>query len=167
MNDLKQLKQELLETKNKCTEIEKKIEELEKQESEVRWRARENETYYYFFSYGEIDKTYDDRGKDDINRYNIGNYFKTEEEAEKAIEKIKIYTQLKDLAMRLNKGEKINWDNILQRKYHISLNHSSNVLMCLFANWSQGIGQIYCLDENFLEVAKEEIGEENLRKLFE
>lgn len=164
MNNLEQLKQELAKTKNKCAEIEKKIEELE---SKVRWRAKENEIYYYFNDFGEIHVNRDGCCGTDTDRYDLGNYFETEEEAKKAVEKIKIYTQLKDLAMRLNKGEKINWDNILQRKYHISLNHSSNVLMCLFANWSQDIGQIYCLDENFLDVALQEIGEENLRKLFE
>ena len=35
-------------------------------------------------------------------------------------------------------------------------------------DWSyQRIGQIYCLDSNFLNIAKREIGEENLKKLFE
>lgn len=158
MNNLEQLKQEL-------AEIEKKIEELEKQTSGARWKAQKNKRYYYIDSCGDIEEDYDNCYVDTI-RYYLGNYFKTEEEAEKAIEKIKIYTQLKDLALRLNNGEKINWSDSTQHKWGIVLDNFKNILRC-YAYIGQEVGQIYCLDENFLEVAKEEIGEENLRKLFE
>lgn len=163
MNNLEQLKQELAKTKNKCAEIEKKIEELE---SKVRWRAKENEIYYYFNDFGEIHVNRDGCCGTDTDRYDLGNYFETEEEAKKIIEKIKIYTQLKDLALRLNNGEKINWSDSTQHKWGIVLDNFKNILRC-YAYIGQEVGQIYCLDENFLEVAKEEIGEENLRKLFE
>lgn len=165
MNNLEQLKQELEETKNKCTEIEKKIEELEKQESEVRWRAKENEIYCYFNDFGKIHVTGDAYYETDTDRYNLGNYFKTGEDAEKAVEKIKIYTQLKDLALRLNNGEKINWSDSTQHKWGIVLDNFKNILRC-YAYIGQEVGQIYCLDKNFLKEAKQEIGEENLRKLF-
>lgn len=166
MNNLKQLKQELEETKNKCTEIEKKIEELEKQEIEVRWRARENEIYCYFNDFGEIRITGDVYYETDTDRYNLGNYFKTCEDAEKAVEKIKIYIQLKDLALRLNKGVNVNWRDD-SYKYSISYDTSAGKMFSYWNMKLQEMGQIYCLDKNFLEVAKEEIGEENLRKLFE
>ena len=167
MNNLKQLKQELEETKNKCAEIEKKIEDLEKQESEVRWRAREGEKYYYFCGHGEICADRDGPYKIDTGRYNLGNYFKTEEEAENVVEKIKIYTQLKDLALQLNRGKKIDWNNSDQSKWFIVLGFFDNTLRSNCSYMRQEIGQIYCLDGNFLEDAKQEIGEENLRKLFE
>ena len=103
----------------------------------------------------------------DTCRYEIGNYFKTEEEAKKAVEKMKIYTQLKDLALRLNKGEKIDWENDDQAKYYIyydcgkmELDYNNDWLY-------KKIGQIYCLDIYFLDIAEQEIGEENLKKLFE
>lgn len=166
-NSIEELRQELAETKNKCTEIEKKIDEIEKQESKVRWRAKEDEIYYYFNVFGEIRANRDGRYKMDADIYNLGNYFKTEEEAENVVEKIKIYTQLKDLSLRLNKGLKISWDDFTQKKYYIGFNYPSNTLMRWYANNSQDIGQIYCLDSDFLDIAKQEIGEENLRKLFE
>lgn len=167
MNNLEELKQELVETKNKCAEIEKKINELEKQTNEVRWRADGNELYYYFYGYGEIVSAYDYRDKRATDKYNLGNYFKTKEEAEKTIEKIKIYTQLKDLALRLNRGEEIDWKNCKQSKYNIFYNCDLAVLGYCSACLCQDIGQIYCVDENFLDIAKQEIGEENLKKLFE
>lgn len=103
----------------------------------------------------------------DTARYGLGNYFKTEEEAKNVFEKIKIYTQLKELALRLNNGKEINWNDSTQNKWDIVLDNSENILRCCFVCIGQEIGQIYCLDENFLEEAIEEIGEENLRKLFE
>lgn len=167
MNNLKQLKQELEETKNKCAELEKKIEELEKQKSEVRWRAKGGGKYYYCCGHEEICADRDGRYIIDTGRYNLGNYFETEEEAKKAVEKIKIYTQLKDLALRLNKGRKIDWTNNGQAKYYIYYDHGT-MWLNYYHDWSyQSIGQIYCLDENFLEEAKREMGEKNLRKLFE
>ena len=177
MNDkLEELEQELEEIKNKCAEIEEKIKcaeieekinELKRQESEVRWRAKFNEIFYYSTSYGEICADCDGYCNTENGRYTLGNYFKTEEEAKNVVEKIKIYTQLKDLALRLNKGEKIDWDDFMQNKYCIGFNHPNNTLMRFHANALQNIGQIYCLDRDFLEVAKKEIGEENLKKLFE
>lgn len=166
MNNLKQLKQELEETKNKCAELEKKIEELEKQEIEVRWRAKEGGTYFYVCSNGNIDWNWDIAGKTSTNHYNLGNYFQTKEEAEKAVEKIKIYTQLKDLALRLNKGREIDWTNANQEKYYIGCNFK-NELAYGYIYKTRPIGGVYCLNSLFLDIAKQEIGEENLRKLFE
>lgn len=167
MNNLKQMKQELEETKNKCTEIEKKIEELEKQESKVRWRADVGGKYYCAYSAGIVDWHYDIRDESSTNRYDLGNYFRTEEEAKKMVEKIKIYTQLKDLALRLNKGRTIRWNDFKQPKYRINRDVESNELFGTSVYCYQDIGQIYCLDSDFLNIAKQEISEENLRKLFE
>ena len=75
--------------------------------------------------------------------------------------------QLKDLALRLNKGEKIDWTNDDQAKYYIYYDHET-MKLDYSQDWSyQRIGQIYCLDRQFLNKAKCEIGEENIRKLFE
>lgn len=168
MNNLKQMKQELEETKNKCTEIEKKIEELEKQESEVRWRARIGAMYYLICGDGDINVSWDTRDDIDIKNYELGNYFQTEKEAENVVGKIKIYTQLKDLALRLNEGKEIDWDNSAQAKWHICYKNGTALdLAGWYTSTLQDLGQIYCLDKNFLEIAKQEIGEENLKKLFE
>lgn len=81
------------------------------------------------------------------------------------VEKIKIYTQLKDLALRLNKGEKIDPNNSNQYKYHIYYVPSGLAITATYCY--QYLGQIYCLDSDFLKIAKQEIGEENLKKIFE
>lgn len=167
MMKLEELKQELMETKNKCAEIEKKINELEKKASEVRWKAEKGDSYYYSYSSGEIVSAYDSCDSRATSQYNIGNYFRTREEAEKTIEKIKIYTQLKDLVLRLNKGEEIDWADEDQAKYCIYYDNHRKKIYTTCNYYSEELGQIYCLDENFSEKATQEIGEENLKKLFE
>lgn len=87
---------------------------------------------------------------------------------EKEREKQEIYIKLKNLAERLNKGQKINWDNtIIQRKYYIIYDFENEEFSQDFTFDLRQINEIYCLDENFLKIALKEIGEENLLKLFE
>ena len=170
MNEIEKLKEKHEELKREIEELGIQINELEEKEitkSGKRWRGVKDRFYWYIEGdckvYGEYEKD-DDY---DNARYEIGNYFRTEEEAKKVVEKIKIYTRLKDLALRLNKGEKIDWDNSTSAKWSIGLSNSNNALQCCYAYKGQDVGQIYCLDPDFLNIAKQEIGEENLRKLFE
>lgn len=86
---------------------------------------------------------------------------------EKATEKQKIYIQLKNLAERLNNGEKFDWDDIDEDKYYIYYGYVNKELRKEYNNVRMNQGTIYCLDEDFLEIALKEIGEENLLKLFE
>jgi hypothetical protein len=47
----------------------------------LRWRAERHSYYYYVSAYGGICDYTDDRSSFDDNMWNVGNYFKTEEEA--------------------------------------------------------------------------------------
>lgn len=76
-----------------------------------RWRAYKGDLYWYVSSYGEArDATCSGMelycSTDDC-RYSIGNYFKTEEEAKKAVEWLKAFTVLRDDT----KGFKPDWWN--------------------------------------------------------
>lgn len=160
--------------------LEKKIEELSKELEDLkhelykaksnnyeRYRANCGEKYYYYGSMGMVSDCDESNDEYDINRYAMGNYFQAEEEARSSVRKIIIYTQLKDLALRLNKGEEIDWENDEQDKYCIVCDVLSKNLFCTYAVTVGDIGQIYCLDKDFLNIALQEIGEENLKKLFE
>lgn len=92
--------------------------------------------------------------------------FETEQARDKAMFKSKIETKLKNIAERLNAGRKIEWENNKQTKYCIFYDFTNDGLCCWGYGHSKGMGQIHCLDENFLEVAKQEIGEEKLIKYF-
>lgn len=153
--------------------LKKEIKELQKKVALLegnckRWRAEDEEARYYFITDRGVVTFEDDiRTQSDECRYNIGNYFQTKWEAEEVTEKIKIYTQLKDLALRLNKGENVDWESCDQAKYYIYYYKPNNMLTCGNGCACCHVGDIYCLDENFLNVAKQEIGEEKLIKLFE
>ena len=170
MNEIEKLKEKQEKLERDLEELGTQINELEEKEitkSGKRWRGAKDRFYWYIESdckvYGEYEKD-DDY---DNARYVIGNYYKTEEEAEKTAEKMKIYTQLKDLALRLNQGRKVDWNSSVQAKWHIYYDHNDSLITTIGNHSYQDLGQIYCLDKNFLEIAKQEIGEDNLKKLFE
>ena len=170
MNEIKKLKEKQEELKKEIEKLGTQIKELEEQEKKCkRWRASLNGKYWHITPSASaiVNYTIEINDDQDNRSYETGNYFRTEEEAKKVVEKIKIYTRLKDLALRLNKGEKIDWDNSTSAKWSIGLSNSNNALQCCYAYKGQDVGQIYCLDPDFLNIAKQEIGEENLRKLFE
>lgn len=54
-----------------------------------RWRAERNGGYYCIDDYGIIYYTTDDYVSEDNDRYALGNYFQTREQAEKALERVK------------------------------------------------------------------------------
>lgn len=54
-----------------------------------RWRAERNRGYYYIDDDGGICYTTDDYVLVDNDRYALGNYFQTREQAEKALERVK------------------------------------------------------------------------------
>lgn len=156
---------ELEELKKKYAELGAEIERIEKGQ-QGRWKPEENVLYYFIDGSNRvINGCWGNRFIDEV-RYEIHNCFKTKEEAQAKADKIKIYCQLYDLAERLNKGEKIDWkDNKI--KCSIFYNYVTKQLELDYYSSVQDIGQIYCLDENFLDEAIEEIGEDNLKKLFE
>ena len=151
---------------NELIDLFKKLEEQNCIEEDCkRWRAKKNELYWFISSDGIVGSSREENDPVDETRYRIGNYYKTREEANEAIEKMKIYMQLKDLALRLNEGEKIDWANSNQYKYNIY--YEPGGLATTDAYCYQELGQIYCVNRYFLEVAEQEIGEKNLKKLFE
>ena len=94
-----------------------------------------------------------------------GLVYKTAEARDKAMFKLEIETKLKNIDERLNKGQKINWNDMNQDKYGIYYFHNEK-RPCHAVSCYKQQGTIYCLDENFFKVAKQEIGEENLIKYF-
>lgn len=161
MNKIEELEKQ---AKTILEEIEK-LKKEEKAESKV-WKPENADEYYYIDNDAEIigDAWYGSV-QYDIARYKIGNCFKTREEAEKAVEKAKIYTQLKRLAEEIN-TEPIDWENNNQYKYRFTYNRNIRNLWQEYSLFNQVQGAIYSTNKDFLDIAKERIGEENLLKLF-
>lgn len=78
---------------DKLAEIGKRWNEDDKTIEDMRWRAKEGEEYYYFTinkdAMDGVWKKDDMRALEDDNRYELGNYFKTYEAAEKVAEQIR------------------------------------------------------------------------------
>ena len=159
MNNLEELKR-------KYEELGKEIERLEKEKSCKRWRAEQRQSYYFVDEDGEINSVYD---QDDItDRYNFKtrNYFKTEEEAQRHLDNINTYYELMDLAEELNEGKNIDWDDDSQKKFYICYDYYNEELCLCYHYNVKDIGQICCLDESFLKIALDKIGEDRLESLF-
>lgn len=164
------------ELENKVSKYEEEIKMLkaeiaklkEEKKPVKRWRAEKGiGKYCYMDSYGEAYICIDDYMDYDDYRYETGNYFKTKEEAENYQEKLLIYQELKGIAIELNNGEKIDWEDRTKIKYYFYKDTEDNKLYESGVYYTYELGRIYCLDKNFLEIAKERIGEERLKKLFE
>ena len=152
---------EIKKTKEHLANMEKMLKDCECE----RWKPKPSQEYYYVDSGNYVRRvnfntmnTYD---RDRIKAYNC---FQTREQAETEAEKILVRRMLEDIARRLNKGNKIDWNNSKQFKYYICIDSCDNEII-----WSREIqyisqGVVYCLDMDFRNVAIKEIGEERLIK---
>lgn len=120
------------------------FEEIEESKNK-RWRAKENGGHYFVDDWGDVDYNYDAGFPPSTFRYNIGNYFKTEEEAEA----YKEYLLAKQVLLDDAKGgkwakDRSNW-------------HASYDAIRWVSYWSYNYnpGQIYFKDEESLEKSLE------------
>lgn len=75
---------------DKLAEVNKRWNPRTKSIEVVRWRAEKNKEYYYVTpTYYDVDQTFDRYASIDDGYYNMGNYFKTREAAEKVAEQIR------------------------------------------------------------------------------
>lgn len=139
------------------------IEKANKPKNKV-WKPESDEMYYYSCSDGFIKEATWDNINVDKNRYAIGNCFKTKEEAEFALERQKVITELKRFALEHNEKD-IDWSNIEQRKCFLSYQHDKNIIFIDSYYFIQ-ICDIYFTSEEIAKAAIKEIGEERLKKYY-
>lgn len=85
MNTKEQLEAQVKELENKLSEMKATIDWMKEEKKNFkRWRAEKGWKYYKIFSEWFIDKTSEDYMSFDNKRYNLWNYYKTKEEAERA-----------------------------------------------------------------------------------
>ena len=151
---------EINKTKEHLVNMEKMLEAYNK-----RWKPKPKEEYYCVDDSNDVRRVIfniiDIYDRDRIKTYNC---FPTREQAEQEAEKILIRRQLEDIARRLNKGIKIDWNNSEQTKYSICLDTIDNEILWDDETRFISQGTVYCLDENFKDVAKREIGAERLMR---
>lgn len=157
MTTIQELEQNISNIKEELSKLEEKLKTLK---SGVGRQIPKNGDTYYFINF----KVYKDRWANDSfdqQRFNSYNYFKTEEEGQKEIDRRLIKAKLNEIANRLNGDQVINWDSAIQRKYYINLDTGVSLGLS-FSLINKMEGTTYCLSQDFLEVATEEIGEQVL-----
>lgn len=159
--NLEDLKKKYIELGEKIEQLENSLNNLDKDESD------RIAIYSFIDSAGSIHSSCDTDADADIIRYQIGNYFENEEEACKAFEKMINYYKLKRIAKRLNKNRKIDWKNNRQFKYYLVYDFDKLDFITAIAIQNRDLGQIYCLDSDFLSEALKEMTKEELKELFE
>jgi len=114
----------------------------------ARWRGDNEDRYWWLdITYDKAYKSAENRDTIDENRYKVGNYFKTEQEAEDYGRYLIALQTIKDDA----KGFKPDWKNFDQVKYEAYYDHEEKMIDCTEATYCQIIGAICFETEEDIE----------------
>ena len=136
------------------------------EEKKKYWTPKEKEKYFYIEDCMGVSDDRNVQAPIDYCRFNIGNCFKTKEEAEHILEKLKVIHELQKFAYENNEGE-IDWKNFNQCKYKIFYDAEDEDL---YVDYS-----IQCESEPFniyftsFKIAKnaiEAVGEDRIKKYY-
>lgn len=127
------------------------------------WKPEYGEGYHYIDGSGSIYSAIWFNIRIDNGRWNLGNVFKTQKEAEFAREKQKIKTELQRYADEHNDPNKIEWDG---ENVYCSIGYSvdKDDLDTAFAFNIRRIGNIYFTSEEIAEDAANEVGTKRIMK---
>lgn len=87
--------------------LKRELEQL-KEETHQPWKPKDWEVYYFITPSGFVNSSTWNECAFDRDRYAIGNVFRTKEEAEFKVEKLKVEAELKRFARPFKRGE-ANW----------------------------------------------------------
>lgn len=127
------------------------------------WKPEVKEEFYTLFGDGSINELTWLNNAGEIKRYELGNCFKTKEEAKFAVEKLKVITELKRFALEHNEGE-IDW-NTRKKNFYIYYSYYINRIDIDFATHMRE-SIVYFTSREIAEQAIQEIGEERLKKYY-
>ena len=145
-------------------EQEKQIKDYLGIKESKRWKPNEGDYYFYIMGDGDIaGGSWNKYCGVDADHFAMNNCFKKEEEAEFALEKYKVYLELKNFADE-NNGGPIEWYNSNVENYYIYLGHDDNTLCVGDCYICQDIGQIYFSSEELAKQAIKTVGEDRIKK---
>ena len=148
-------------TKEEREQLLKLVEKANRNESKV-WKPKYNDKYYFIDDRGEIIYSFWSGGPDvirmDKDRYDLGNCFKTQEEAEFALERHKVIVELERFTKEHNDPSEIpTWElgyNRKEKAIH-SIEYIDNF-----------VSHIRFTSSNLVDEAIETIGEDKLIKYY-
>lgn len=153
------IKKQIENEQKSIEEIDKMLEELYNQ----KWKPKNGECYFRVLGYGDVSYSHRNK-KDDIdnNIISIGNYFKTREEANFEVERLKVLEELKEFSYEFSDEE---WKNKAITKYLLSYNCINNNIVISYLG-SFKYNDIYFKTREDAKKAIENIGEDRLKKYY-
>lgn len=153
------------EYEQKMTGLQNQIEELKKveiEEDDKGWKPNYGDDYYFISGHGciEIDNWQD--WDVDTRRYDMGNCFKTQEEAEFMVEKLKVIAELKRFT------SKKHW-NIDESQWELYVDHPESGEQCKLSinAWSYEQGSEFQFDtRQDAQDAIDAVGEKRILKYY-
>lgn len=141
---------------------------IEKSNKTVSRKRVEQRNEYYYISPNQMTRKYINHNTEWGNwtnnvHYNLGNYFRTIDEAEFAYRKQIVLQTLKDFALKNNDRE-IDWNDEEQAKYEIEYNRLEDEFLIWNCGLAQGIGGVYFTSKKVAQQAIVGVGEENIKK---
>lgn len=126
------------------------------------WEPSLGDLYYYINSNGDIKFSYYNTRS--IDKRCIGNFFKTDEEADHMVEKLKVIRELQDLSnIKFNMSDYLKNNKI----YYIAYDFTQNRIVPLFDNISRNIPfNVYFSTKEDCEKAITKIGKERLERYY-
>ena len=134
--------------------LKERIAELEEQAKQEREFPQYNDTYYNIESNGRVDWFKWGEGDYDLEAQGIGNIFRTEEQAEFAVEKLKVEAELRKFSRPFHWGGE-NWI--------LSMGTNKDIFL-VYEDDEMNQGAIYFEDEYKALEAIEAVGKERIRK---
>lgn len=150
-----EIREELQALRDRIDELEKQV---ETEEEGKRWKPEEGDYYYCLNSTGEVrgEPDYLEQYEEDTKKIEIGNYFKTEEEAEFMVEKLKVIEELKEFAEPFDKTKV---------QTCLWYDHEDDELLCGLAAGNQPINLFFSFSEDTkVNEAIQSVGEDRIKK---
>lgn len=138
---------------------------VEETKSKV-WKPNIGENYFFITSSLEVNKFTNEGDMVDESIISSYNCFKTEEEAQHMIEKLKVIKELQNFALE-NRDEEISWNEDSRYKFYIYFDYKWKMIRITWATVEHGSPfNIYFASEKAIHDAIDSIGEERIKKYY-
>lgn len=140
------------------------VEKANKPKSKI-WKPQLFEHYYCITAGADIDNHRNNSPFDKAN-YDMGNCFKTKEEAEFALERLKVIAEMKRYIAEHDDVE-LDWNDCEQSKNYLVYNHYTFSIDYLSSSAIQSVEKDLCASKgSILSGMLEEIGEDRIKKYY-
>lgn len=163
--DIKTLEANIIEIKKEYEEkikiIENKLEELKHNSEQIKWSPSLNEKYYAIKANGFVGRFTYNNDIYDKECIELGNKFKTKEEAEFMVERLKVIAELR----QFEEPKDREWGNFTIVHYSIGYDYYKKDI-CTASNWSIKTDKIYFESEETTKQAIKSVGRDRIKKYY-